>query len=164
MKNIWELQNKLEAHYNDLVANVKGKNCCRDCIKVHGELGDSLRKFVSEYARMFNKYSTLMEERDALKKEVKRLAAQITNMATKATGCTAGPWCEDCAHRGVESAPYRTYYDMEDFAKRHNTVYQIAESGTVWYCKKHIHDICPGFDIKVVERFESDTLYQTELS
>lgn len=83
------------------------------------------------------KYESLKNAKELnveLEKEVKRLARVISN-TTK--DCKVGPWCKDCAHKGIDSAK------VFGRGRAGSSEYVKAIGGEVIYCKKHLHDICP---------------------
>ena len=45
-----------------------------------------------------------------------------------------GPWCEDCIHCG------RDYSKIEER-------FEYRYAGSVYFCKKHIHELCPEFEM-----------------
>ena len=74
-----------------------------------------------------------------LELEVKRLAALITE---KTEDCNMGPWCYDCKHLGKDRSTTYCFDGFFGFSMVDQT------SGEVMYCKKHLHEICPEFELK----------------
>ena len=79
-----------------------------------------------------------------LEEEISRLANQITD---KTEDCAMGEWCKDCAHLGTDHSRATAYKGDPVFGD-----YITYQNGTVKYCKKHLHEICPEFDIKPKDR------------
>lgn len=75
------------------------------------------------------------EQNKELEAEVKRLAELISS---EVKDCKVGPWCKDCQHVGYDSAKV---YGSGLFGN-----YVKALAGSVQYCKKHLHEICPEFE------------------
>lgn len=73
-----------------------------------------------------------------LEKEVKRLAELIS---AEVKDCKIGPWCKDCQHIGCDISTI--FYEESILSP------WVKElTGEVQYCKKHLHEICPEFDMK----------------
>lgn len=87
----------------------------------------------SEYKEL-QKYKRITEE---LEKECKRLAEQITSQTED---CKIGIWCKECKHRGIDWSDGVEYDFLFGWMKK-------DEWGNVQYCKKHIHETCPEFEM-----------------
>lgn len=92
---------------------------------------ERLRKADEENAEL-REVERLNKELEA---EVERLAELISS---EVKDCKVGPWCNDCQHVGYDSAKV---YDSGIFGR-----YVEACAGSVQYCKKHLHEICPEFE------------------
>lgn len=87
----------------------------------------------SEYKEL-QKYKRTAEE---LEKECKRLAEQITSQTED---CKMGVWCKECKHRGLDWSEDTESDFLLGWSKR-------DEWGRVHYCKKHLHETCPEFEL-----------------
>ena len=85
-----------------------------------------------EYVRLL----AAQEAARQLKNEVDRLAALISEPVTD---CKLGPWCKDCKHYGTD-ASHIVVQTMTDWIE--------SECGRVVYCKKHLHETCPEYEMK----------------
>lgn len=115
--------------------------------KVCDDINELIVTNISEVALLEAKVQSLQNEKEALDAEITRLGAEICVNAETMTGCSCGPWCKDCKHLGKESAKYTAVYPEKIFSSSYYPRYFICESGVVRYCKKHIHDICPEFNL-----------------
>ncbi len=74
-----------------------------------------------------------------LKEEIKRLSNLITSQTTD---CKMGAWCKDCKHLGKDRSSVEIYeggYILGGFS--------TITDGHVEYCKKHLHELCPEFEM-----------------
>lgn len=76
-----------------------------------------------------------------LKKEVVRLSDMLSSQVED---CKIGPWCQDCKHIGTDMAVVKK--PVVDFSLA-DSMYATWTDGVVWYCKKHIHEFCPEFEM-----------------
>lgn len=72
--------------------------------------------------------------------EVQRLSNLITE---KTEDCNIGPWCKGCIHRGVDESVI--YFPHSPLL---GNLYVKETAGRVEYCKKHLHELCPEFEMK----------------
>ncbi len=72
-----------------------------------------------------------------LEQEVKRLADLVS---AEVKDCRVGAWCGDCKYVGRDRAEVETGSFFEAMWTR-------GIAGEVQYCKKHLHDICPEFEL-----------------
>ena len=84
------------------------------------------------------KYEILEKTKAELEKEVQRLSALIS---AETKDCHIGVWCNDCKHKGFDSAPIKKP-ELFGWVTR-------GQTGEVTYCKKHLHEICPEFEKEV---------------
>lgn len=78
-------------------------------------------------------------DRDVLTKEIARLKDIIN---AQIEDCKVGPWCKECIHRGEDKAypnlkggdVYCGFYRFD------------PELGHIFFCKKHLHELCPEFE------------------
>lgn len=93
-----------------------------DIVWASSEERNSYAMALSSAKRQINELNMRLQgERLLYKNEIKRLTEMLS---AKATDCHVGVWCEDCVHSGK------------------------AAAGEVIYCKKHLHKICPEFEIR----------------
>lgn len=76
--------------------------------------------------------------KEQLEKECKRLAEQITSQTEN---CKMGVWCKECEHRGLDWSEDGDYDCFGMWCK-------TDEFGRVEFCKKHLHETCPEFEMK----------------
>ena len=76
--------------------------------------------------------------KDELELEVARLAELLSD---KTEGCSVGPWCKDCRHMGTDVSQVDEFLPEE-------WVYIDGTAGRVMYCKKHLHEVCPEFEMR----------------
>ncbi len=73
-----------------------------------------------------------------LNEENKRLAELVSS---KVDDCKIGPWCKDCLHIGRDQSVLK---ETDVFGN----VFVRKVAGKVLYCKKHLHELCPEFELK----------------
>lgn len=71
-----------------------------------------------------------------LEEECERLSRMIS---TEVKDCKVGPWCDHCAHKGIDVSQIKKW---DDFGHP----YVAVEAGRVIYCRKHLHEVCPEFE------------------
>ena len=94
--------------------------------------------YKKEYEKLREEYEKLQQRAklvDELEKECKRLADLIS---AEVKDCKVGAWCKDCKHFGE---------DKSYVIKRGRLFMTDEEAGNVRYCKKHLHEICPEFEM-----------------
>lgn len=81
----------------------------------------------------------------SLNLEVKRLASLISE---KTPDCQVGVWCKECKHLGTDYAGISRKTMMPShWGTGERIVKYVADvQGQVYFCKKHLHEICPEFD------------------
>lgn len=91
----------------------------------------------------------LQIDHGALIKEIDRLK-DIINAQTEE--CKVGPWCKECIHRGEDKAyPGLTIGDVSCGFYRFR-----PELGHIFFCKKHLHELCPEFEGAVGSKAEGE--------
>lgn len=65
--------------------------------------------------------------------DIRRISEE---MSAKVAECQVGAWCKGCAHLGY------AHNWTNAFPTRYG---EYAGESTYYYCKKHLHDICPEF-------------------
>ena len=88
----------------------------------------------SEYNRLKDRDEMATE----LEKEVSRLANLIS---AEVKDCKVGIWCKECEHLGYD-------FSQTDGCSDFGFTYAKQVAGNVVYCKKHIHEICPEFEVR----------------
>ena len=89
----------------------------------------------SEYDRLKDRDEMATE----LEKEVSRLANLVS---AEVKDCKLGVWCKECEHLGHDFSEVEGRSDFFGFT------YAKQVAGNVVYCKKHLHEICPEFEIR----------------
>lgn len=103
---------------------------------------ESLREAKELYEKLERRNQKLMTDQDALMNEIIRLKGIIN---AQIEDCKVGPWCKDCIHKGED----RAYQNTEGNGFQHQYYYGFdPELGYVYFCKKHLHELCPEFEIK----------------
>lgn len=76
--------------------------------------------------------------RQNLEQEVQRLAEQIS---AEVKDCKVGPWCKGCKYLGKDNA------DLQKYPGFFGSSYVVQKAGRVTYCKKHLRELCPEFEL-----------------
>lgn len=71
-----------------------------------------------------------------LEQEVKRLADQVS---AEVKDCKVGVWCKDCKHIGRDRSELKELTFLGTYVRE--------TDGEVQYCKKHLHELCPEFEV-----------------
>lgn len=74
-----------------------------------------------------------------LEDEVERLAELIS---AEVKDCKVGPWCKECKYIGTDkSEVYNPIHPV-------HPSWMANTAGRVQYCKKHLYEVCPEFELK----------------
>ena len=74
-----------------------------------------------------------------LEDEVERLAELIS---AEVKDCKVGPWCKGCKYIGTDKSEVYDMIDPVHFG------WMVTTAGRVQYCKKHLYEVCPEFELK----------------
>lgn len=85
----------------------------------------------------YNRLKRVEKMNNELEKEIGRLAEQIS---VQTENCKVGVWCKGCIHMGHDFSQVDHYSYWEYGAK--------DVCGNVIYCKKHLHELCPEFEME----------------
>jgi len=111
--------------------------------KEFDELKCQYKKKYNECERLEADNLTYRHQITSLRDEIKRLGELIS---ANVDDCRIGAWCKDCKHHGYENAQYKSYSKLYEGQSACWVSNQI--DGEVWFCKKHLHEICPEFEAK----------------
>lgn len=87
-----------------------------------------------------NEYNRL-QDCEQMKNELEKEVVRLSNMiSAQVEDCKVGPWCQDCEHIGRDMAVVKTPTLFGP--------YVTETAGVVQYCKKHLHEFCPEFEMR----------------
>ena len=97
---------------------------------------------VHKINELTNECKTLKEDKNECQKTIMRLTEEINQ---KTPECQVGPWCEDCQHRKMAAIDSFINYESNWFS---NSYAELKEQKYIYYCGKHLHEICPEWESK----------------
>lgn len=93
--------------------------------------------------REYEELIEAQELKNKLEEEVQRLSELIS---AEVKDCKVGVWCKDCQHMGKDYS-FVKKKEIDDLTGYLMWTKNIT-GGEVQFCKKHLHDICPEFELR----------------
>lgn len=98
-----------------------------------------------KYENLKNENSTLESQLKLEKENHERTKQAVEDLSQEISGktseCNIGPWCKNCQHRRFAPIGKQKKIPIDD------TWYEISTNG-IDYCGKHIHDLCPEWELR----------------